>query len=150
MYLPFTLLSFILLALLFHLTQRFPFSLLYRKYSFYGLLVLLMIEGNVEEFTFCLVRDLQLLMNFSFRNKIYNFIMLQFFYFIILGSTCTFVVYHFQYKKNIKYLVETKRKDFYGVLSSTIDRTMICLAFGFMHRLLLSTPNLQLLILTIV
>ena len=72
------------------------------------------------------------------------------FFFLIVGSTCTFVVYHFQYKKNIKYLVETKRRDFYGILSSTIDRTMICLAFGFMHRLLLSTPNLQLLILAIV
>jgi len=148
--LPCTIALFLLLFILYKITKKSSFSSLLRKYAFWGTFVTMITEGNIEVWAFYLTGELFSMFHFNFQQKIINALTTYFLFFVVLGSISSFVVFNFYYKRRIKYFLENNKVDINGVFSSTIDRGVIGLFTGIIHRVLLLHPRIQLMSLALI
>ena len=98
------LILFGVLKLLFHAMYNYPISLIVRRYYFYGTLLILIIEGSIEELVFFLSMEIKQPFNFSISDKFTNTFMVMAFYLVILASVALFILFFLKYKKLIKYI----------------------------------------------
>ena len=93
LFVPFTLVSVFLINRLFYLLFDYKISQWMRPYSFWFILLELLIQNNLEYFTFLGMRTLETMMSFSFSSKSLNgFFIL--FLFVVFATTCTSYLFY--------------------------------------------------------
>lgn len=81
---PVMLVMYLCLCLLFKLLFNYRISLLFRKYSFCGLLLVIFYEGNMEQFSFYFFLEVQQFFSLSGFHKITNVVLVLFFFIAIV------------------------------------------------------------------
>lgn len=80
-----------------------------RKYSFYGILLLVIYEGNVEQFSFYFFTECRNLFSINFKHKLVRIFMLLFFFLLLVFTVGGLVWFKFHYKKLVKYFMEDSK-----------------------------------------
>lgn len=135
------------LKILFHMLQIYPISLALTKFYFYGTFFLLVIDGTIERSVFFLLREINMPFYFSYGNKIANSALIFLMFIILILSFSLFVFLFRSYKQLLKYFHSHSRMKFRFIVANTVDRGISCVLFGIAHRMLLTYPNIQLLVL---
>ena len=136
--LPGIIVLYITFSLLFRLLFNFRISRLIRKYSFYGVLVFIMFEGNVEQFAFYFFAECRLLYSATPLHKLGRVFMLLFFFPLLVSSFCGITLSLVYYKKLVKYFMEDCRKvSLLAILLESLEKGIFPLLFGSVHALLL-------------
>lgn len=94
-----------LLSIIFKLLFNYRVSLLLRKYSFYGTLLFIIYEGNVESFAFFFFAECRNLFSVDFVHKLANVFMVYFFFLLIIFVIGGMLWFTYHYKKLTKYFV---------------------------------------------
>ena len=95
---------------------NYRISKLIRKYSFYGILLFIIYEGNIEQLAFYFFRECKNLFSFNFSHKMANVFMIYFFFLIIVFSVGGLLFFFFHYKKLIKYFLEESKESNMGAV----------------------------------
>lgn len=103
--LPFMFMIHFLLAIIFNLLFNHRVSLLLRKYSFYGTLLFIIYEGNVESFAFYFFAECKNLFSADLIHKIANVLMIYFFFLLIIFVIGGMLWFTYHYKKLTKYFI---------------------------------------------
>lgn len=141
---PVLITMFFLLNIAFRLTFREKYSKVFRKYSFLPLLLLMITEGNVEQFTFLIIDELMEFFSASYGHKVVNAFILLVFFLIIFCSTGFYLFCWSYYRKKVAYLTENITFRVSAIFAFTLDRGIFCLLLGAAHRLLIDETDLQL------
>ena len=131
------------------MSKEWKFSVIFRKYSFAGTLVMMSLEGEIEGSTFFITEELLNLVSRGFQHNLLNLFFVYFYFIILMVAAAIFMLFKSHYKSMSKYFLETK-SNLRGVYSSMIDRGIICVLLGFVHRILLDSPNEQLVALLLI
>ena len=122
-----------------------------KKYSLYGILLLIVFEGNIEQFSFYFFSECRLLYSATVVHKIGRYFMLLLFFFMLIFSVCGLTLFFVHYKKLIKYFMEDySRNTFMAILFESLEKSMFPLLFGAVHALFIDNPFIQTIILIIV
>jgi hypothetical protein len=108
--LPSIIVIYLLLHLLFKVSSQFRISKLFRKYSFLGIFLVIVFEGNVEQFTFYFFQDCQNLFSATAVHKLGNVFMIFFFFATVAFSVGGLLWFRITYKKLVKYFIEEYKK----------------------------------------
>ena len=136
--------------LAFNLTFHWKISKIFRKYSFFGILIIMVMEGNIEQFTFYLLGELTIFFSACFTHRIVNIFIVFFFYLVFTTGFAIFIFFKICYKKHLNKFIENSKANWVGMIGYTIDRGVICIIFGAAHQLLLSLPDYQILTLSLI
>ena len=102
---PYCLIVFFLLNRLFYCFFNYSVSQYVRIFSFWGFLYQMLIESNIEYFTFLAFRNFQTMFSFRFADKLYLVGFVLFFYFVAAGSIGSYFLYKYFYSKLSKYFM---------------------------------------------
>lgn len=103
---PCIFLTYVVLFLLFRALFNHRISIYLRKYSFYGIFLLIVYEGNVESFTFFFFNECKNLFSANFYHKMANVFMIYFFFLLVVFSVGGLVFFYYHYRKMAKYFME--------------------------------------------
>ena len=96
LYVPFTLVVVFLLNRLFYLLFNYEISKFLRSFAFWLILLELLIQNNIEFFTFVGFRALSTTLSEDFNEKVFNTLMIIFLFIVIF---CTFSSYSIYYHR---------------------------------------------------
>jgi hypothetical protein len=144
------LIIFFIFNSLFRITFSNKLSIVFRKYSFFSLIILMLFEGNIEQFSFCIMDEFLEFFSASFTHKGINVVIIVIFYFIVFFSTAFYLYCWYLHGKKMSYLTDNASLNFSGMIAYTFDRGIICLVLGSVHRLTLLCGKDQLFILAAV
>ena len=108
--LPVMFLVQLLLLFLFYRLFNYRISKYFRKYSFYGIFMLMVYEGNVEQFAFYFFSECKSLFSLNFSHKIANVLLIYFFFFVIVFSVGGLFMLFYHYRKLSKYFMEDSKE----------------------------------------
>lgn len=121
-----------------------PISQLFRKFSLWAVLLIMMFDGNIEQMTFFTFSEFRLFFSKCFRHKLLNTLIL-FFFFLLMFTVFGLLPWgKFHYKKKVKHLLDASKAKPQLLWGTTFDRGILCFIFGAVHFLFLNLPNLQL------
>ena len=104
-HIPFTLLSVFLLNRLFHCLFQFEISSLLRHYSFWWIILELLVVGNIELFTFLALRNCQTSFSSDLTTRLMQVLMILLFFIIVVSTFSSYPWYYAQYRKLAKYFL---------------------------------------------
>lgn len=147
--LPIYLMMLLLAKLAYALVKNSYIRRLLLKYTMAIIVLLMVIQGNVEQYSYYMFAELSNFFSASFRHKIANVSLIAFFYIFILSSVgiVWFICLH--YKDNGKVLIKGRYNKL-NLLIIMLEKGVICILLGLIHQLLLNDPNLQLFLLIVV
>ena len=90
-----------------------------------------------------------MLFSLNMRNKLFSTAVNLFFFIIIFVSVSSLTIFKFHYKRDFRYFVINRQSSKAKLFSATFERGIICVLFGIVHRVFLSQPDIQLLVLMI-
>ena len=100
---------FIILIIIFYAFFRFSFdvkiSRAFRKYSLKGIIFLMIIDGNIEQFSFYLFGELKYLFSFSYLQKMGNIFLLFILFLLLFTSTALYLWFKITYKRLSSYFI---------------------------------------------
>jgi hypothetical protein len=115
-------------------------SVLLRKYCFLGIILLMLCDGNIEQFTFFIICEFKALFSFTFTQKLGNSFIIFFSFIVYIGSTALYFILWIHYKKNVKYFINDTQISLTGLSSYTLDKGFFCCILGVVHSILLEQP----------
>lgn len=134
----------------FKLVFNHRISILLRKFSLDGVVILLLLEGNVELFFFSFASDLLNVFSSSFKEKIFNFAsVLMCLVFILLSTVGLFSLYYF-YNKKCKNFYENYCYSYKSAFIFLFFNGALNIVRGFTHRLAMAFPTLQAILLMLI
>ena len=104
--LPLIFLTYTILLLIFRALFNYRISKYVRKYAFYGILLLIIYEGNVEQFTFFFFNECRNLFSLNIQHKLANVFMIYFFFLMLVFSVGGLLFFTFNYRKLVKYFLD--------------------------------------------
>jgi hypothetical protein len=132
---------------LFKLVKNRPASRLIRKFSFFGLFIPMVFEGNIEWLTYYSIGEMTLFFSASLQHRLINVFIVFFQLIVTMISVGSVLLFKYHYRRLIFYFIEDKRNNGLGVLCQTVDNGIICMLFGIAHQVLFARPQLQLFVL---
>ncbi len=90
---------------IFYLLFNYPVSIFLRSYSFWLILLDLLIQRNIEFFTFIICRSIQVMVNFNFTTKLFNTLTILLGFILIICVIGSYAFYYFQYRKLGRYFL---------------------------------------------
>ena len=149
--LPVAFLLYGIFALIFRLLFNYRISKYLRKYSFYGIFLFLVYEGNVEQFAFYFFTECRNLFSANFSHKIANVVIVYFFFLMVVFSVGGLLFFTFNYRKLVKYFLEdSKESNIEAVVIESLERSIYPLVFGCTHALFIDNLALQTIVLAMV
>lgn len=108
---------FLFMALIFSWLKQFKIARLFKEFRYFATLILMFIEGNVQQFTFYFCTEMLILINFKFTNKLMHvFALFFFFLFMMVSLSCYFIIPYIYGKRNWKEFAESMPKSFKTIL----------------------------------
>lgn len=124
-----------------------PISQIFRKFSLWAVLIIMIFDGNVEQITFFTFSEFKVFFVKCYNHKLLNTFIL-FFFFLLLFTVFGLIPWgKFHYKKKVKYLLDEKKDKGQVLWGVAFDRGILCYLFGATHFFFLGFPGLQLFIL---
>jgi hypothetical protein len=140
---PIILLTLLAYRLAFRLLFDYRLSSLLRRFSFWGILVLLLLEGNVELFFFSFTADFLTYFSVSYQHKLFNLATVLAAFAILLLSTLGLASLYMLYLKKSSFLYE----NCHGLCSSALyfafSNGLLNVVRGIIHRAAISKPDMQ-------
>jgi hypothetical protein len=121
--------GFILLRWAFKLLFRFPVSSLLRKFDFWGFLLIILFDGNVQQFAFYLTSEWRNVFYFSFGDLCLKAGIVWFGFLLVTVSVGGFFMTFGTYCKLNRHLIDNNRNNLHG-------NTFILLQYGFRNLLI--------------
>ena len=90
---------------LFYCLFNFKLSIFFRPYSFWWMLFEMLVQGNVEMFTFLALRNCLTPYSFDLPSKLLQVLMLVMFFLVVLASYASYFLYYQQYRKLARYFL---------------------------------------------
>ena len=104
-YIPLSILLIFLWNRLFFLLFRFEISKFLRPYSFWLIIFDILIQNNIEFFTFLSFRAIETMFSFDFFTKFINCFTMIFFFIVVVCVTLSYLLYHYKYGKLARYFL---------------------------------------------
>lgn len=137
---PLTLCVFLLLRFLFRLLFSHPASKLFRKCDFWGCLLVVLFEGNVQQFAFYTAAEWRSAFFFSFGDRCAKAFAVGFGFVLVAVSVGGLLVAFAHYRRLNRYLVDNNRNSLAGVSFLLLQHGLRNLLFGALHSLLRPLP----------
>lgn len=130
--------------LLFKMLFQFRISLLFRQYTLFGYLFCVFLDGKIEIITFYFLSEVLLLVSSSFLQKL-KVIFILFTYFLIFTIAIGSMLFlKALYGKLVKYIYENCKNPTTSSFQMSLSFGFYNILLGFIHRILLPFPLLQL------
>ena len=124
---------FFLFKMLFNLLFKFEISIIFRQYAFNGYLLLMLIEGNSESFTYFFMYDCRELYQLNFWQKLFNLLTVFLFAIFFTLIIATFFMLKASYGKNAKSLFDNCNGTLRGSTNLLIQRSLLNFGLGSVH-----------------
>jgi hypothetical protein len=141
---PVTLAIFSLGFILFRLFFRYRVSIVFRQYSLLGYFFCILLDGKIEIITFFFLSEALLLTSTSFLQKGQTVAIIFSYFMVFFFAVASMLIYRAAYRKMLKYVYENCRQPLSSSLYMSFSFGLYNIGLGFLHRLLLSTPMMQL------
>jgi len=128
--------AFILFRLSFNILFNYPISILFRKFDFLAFLILLLFDGNIQQFTFYMTSEWQHLFYKNFAQKTIKIFIALFGWLMIMLSVAFFFMCYSSYKKLNRILMDNNRNRLSGVCFLTLQIFFKNFYLGFLHSFL--------------
>ena len=128
---------FLCLASMGFLSRNTKAYILFERYDLWGILFLMILEGNIEEIVFYLSGELSLLFSFSTYHQTLNTVLINLLFVVVLFSVGSFFILRYHYRQRVKLFLEHHIFSTIGICAATIDRGLFYVLLGLAHRLLL-------------
>ena len=103
---PYIIILFIVVNKLFYCLFNYEISQHIRIFSFWGFLLQMGLESNIEFFTFLGFRNFHTMMSFNFTHKVYLSLMIFFMFFVIIFAFGGYFLLYYFYGKLAKYFLD--------------------------------------------
>ena len=124
---------FFLFKMLFNLLFKFEASIIFRQYAFNGYLLLMLIEGNSQSFTYFFMYDCRELYQLNFWQKLFNLLTVFLFAIFFTLLISTFFMFKASYDKNAKYFYDNCSNTVQGSTNLLIQRGLLNFGLGSVH-----------------
>ena len=125
------------------MVKKYKFSVLLRPFRSFIFLAPLLLDGNLQYFSFVMFSHFSMGFSLNRRDKIMNVVSIMIYFFIILFSVVSCFLSYYLNRKLTKYILDNWRTRVFGLLSYNITNAIRMLVFGAIHSLLRSS-DLQL------
>jgi hypothetical protein len=132
-------LGFLLFALCrtaFRLLYRYPLSKLFRKFDFWLFLPIVLFEGNIEQFSFFLTRDLVNVFAFSFSQKLIKVAVVFFGFVVVVFSCSVYLLSYIAYRRLNAYFMDNNKNSLIGIGILIFQNGLRNLLLGVLQALL--------------
>ena len=102
---PLILIIVFLFNRLFYCLFNFRISIFFRPFSFWWTLFEMLIQGNVEMFTFLALRNCLTPYSFDLPSKLLQVLMIMMFFLVVMASYASYFLYYQQYRKLARYFL---------------------------------------------
>lgn len=106
--------AFNISRMVFRVVSKFAISQILRKYDFWLYFLILIFEGNVQQFTFYLTAELRTIFAFEWINKIVKVFIISFGYSVFIFSMSGYLMGFIFYKKLNRYFIDNNRNNLHG------------------------------------
>lgn len=146
--LPTLLLIYLGLYLAFRAFFNLRVSVYLRKYSFPAILLLMIYEGNMEQFSFYFFQETKKLFSRDIFQKLSKILMVYFMWIAVVFGVGGLLYLKFHYGRLVKYFTEEYKMIRIDLLIlETLEKSTFPLLFGCIHALLLDSLELQTIVL---
>lgn len=128
--------GFILFRLLFKLLYNYPISKLVRKFDFWPFLLVILLEGNIQQLAFYLVTDWKNMFTLGIGSKWLKIYSVFFGFGMVLLSTSLYFISYLLYSRLNKHLTDNNRNDVLGISMLVCQGGLKNLTLGILHSLL--------------
>lgn len=142
-YIPFTLATVFLWNKVFYLLFNYEASKFLRPYSFWLIIADLLIQNNIQFFTFIGFRTILVFIQFNFATKTMNAFNVFFIFIIIVCVTCSYTFYYYKYEKLARYFLVNMYRFQSSYLLMIICYGVRPFLKGLMHAILYEYWELQ-------
>jgi hypothetical protein len=111
-----------------------------RKFDFWGYLLIIIFEGNVQQFAFYLTAEWRNTFFFSLGDRWLKAGVVWFGFLLVVVSVGGFLIAYGTYRKLNKYLVDNNRNNFKGNVYILLQNGLRNLLLGMLHSILRSLP----------
>lgn len=144
---PVILLTLILYRMVYHVFSNYRVMLFFKKFTYWGVLILLLLEGNIEFFFFSFIGDFSVFFSSNYNHKLFNSSTFIISFLVLFASTFGLFSLYLVYRK--------KSSQFYdncsGKCSSAFYYLVVNGVFnitrGLFHRIAINSPDIQVVLL---
>ena len=135
---------FIIFRFFFHLTSKYKISLLFREYDFNIFFTIMLMEGNLESFTYFIVYDCLQMGGKEHASKIIHFatIFIGFFFFVYVFAA--FFLIQILLRSKSKHILTDFKINVNSLLVATMQNGLLSFALGSIHILMENEYHQQL------
>lgn len=128
--------GFIIFRVLFRVLYNYPISKLVRKFDFWPFLLVILLEGNVQQLAFYLVTDWKNMFSFGIGSKLLKSYCVLFGFGVVLCSASLYFISYHLYARLNKHLTENNTNDLKGILMLVCQSGLKNLILGISHSIL--------------
>lgn len=143
-------LTLLLYRSVFKMLFNYPISILLRKFSIEGIVILLLLQGNIQLFFFSFAADFLNLFSSNFNEKLFNFASIVMCFIFLLLATFGFYSFYYFYNKKSQSLYDNYYCSYFSAFFFLFFNGVLNIARGFTHRLAFTSPNLQVILLMLI
>lgn len=148
---PYFAVSLAIFYVLFRITFQYRVSRVFRRFTFACIaFILLVCEGNIEQYSFYVFGELTTFFSLNLKHKMVNCFIAFFFFMVFSSSIGLYFWILGNRRRNIKNFIENSKHNLRSIFFYTFDKGLICIVLGAAHQLLISFPNMQLLVLGVI
>jgi hypothetical protein len=137
---PMVIIAFLLLRVIFTLLFKYPISRFLRKFDLWGYFLIIIFDGNVQQFAFYLTAELRNVFYFSFGDQCLKAAILLFGFLLVTISVGGFIIAYGIYGKLNKYLVDNNRNNLKGNAAIVLQYGLRNILLGILHSILRPLP----------
>ncbi len=136
--------TFFILRTFFKMTSNYKISVLLREYAFKMFIICMLIEGNLESFSYFFTFDCVNLNSFNFWQKALNLLTLILFAAFLTYIIVWYVLVKLVQRQNSNHFFSNYHTNNQALISITLESSVLNFSLGACHVLLQSYYNLQL------
>jgi hypothetical protein len=146
---PITVITFFIGRFIFNLLYRYRISKPFRKFSFWSILILLLFDGNIQQFTFYMVNEWKNTMSFDFKTKIFKILSIIFGFIVIFLSIGIYYKSYSFYCRLNRFMMDNNKNYLFGQTGLMLQFGIKNIVLGFANSLLRVWPYNQMVLLII-
>jgi hypothetical protein len=137
---PLVLMVFVLLRALFRVLSRFAVSQVLRKFDFWVYFVIILFEGNVQQFSFYLTAEMRAVFAFAWSHKLIKAFVVLFGFSLLLFSVCGYIISFTFYHKLNRYFSDNNKNNLSGNSFLILQNGLRNVILGVLHSMLRVIP----------
>ena len=137
---PITIITCVLGRFMFNALYQYRISKPFRKFSFWSILILLLFDGNIQQFTFYMVNEWKNSMSFDTSTKVFKIITILFGFMVVVLSIGIYFKSYSYYCRLNRFMMDNNKNYLLGQAALLLQFGIKNIVLGFTNSLLRVWP----------